>query len=159
MHHVFFSAISQLFFMIVRILSVVPGNSGRLILFGSLYCCTGLKYCQSVRTAKMNVGLKVKKTTRLLINSHVLCNTENNVSYSQLIPTLLRTVSGVRRRRTLYTQFFFFLTAFLHRQYCFQEIPSNVYACELLLSIFMAVELRLYTYSLVTDRQIHYLQS
>lgn len=94
----------------------------------------------------MNVGLKVRKTTRLLIIFHVLCNTENTVFYSKLIPTLLCTVSGVRRSYTLYKQFFFFLTTFLHRQYHSQEIPSNVYACQLLLPIFMTVELRLYTY-------------
>lgn len=51
MRHGFFFSY-QLFFVIARMLYLVPGNSGKLTLFGSLYFCTGLKYCQSVRTAK-----------------------------------------------------------------------------------------------------------
>lgn len=47
-----FFQLSQLLFTIARMLYVGPGDSGRLILFGSLYYCTGLKHCQSVRTAK-----------------------------------------------------------------------------------------------------------
>jgi len=38
--------------MTERMLYLVSGNSGHLTLSVCLYCCTGLKYCQSVRNAK-----------------------------------------------------------------------------------------------------------
>lgn len=47
-----YNGIFKLFFIIAKMLYLIPANSENFILFGILYCCTPLKYYQGLGISK-----------------------------------------------------------------------------------------------------------